>query len=90
MKCTYRIKVDGGKDNQGKKLFWHERCNQPAAERTVSGMLTTAKAILCPHHYRKALNESFVSDRGFRRGKVEEVEKETGYRQTLIEPVVKV
>lgn len=87
--CSYMERIDAGKDNQGKHLYWHERCNRPAQERILTGMLTSAKATLCDRHYQRAIRQSFVSDRGWPLGKVEKKEKEAGYQQTLIQPAVK-
>ena len=70
LKCERMIRVDAGKDLQGKPIVYHEKCGKPAAERVILGSLTTAKAILCASCYRLADKAAFVSENGWPLGKV--------------------
>jgi len=81
LKCTRIVKISDGPDMQGRPQFHHERCNLPAAEYEVGGLLTKAKAVLCARHKLAADKESFISKNGFRLGKVKKSEKEKGYQQ---------
>lgn len=81
LKCTALVKRDDGRDNTGKYLFHHERCAMPAEEVEIGGLLTKAKAVLCPRHRTQADREAFVSGNGFPIGKIKKAEKEKGYQQ---------
>ena len=81
LKCTYRVKVYDGKDNQGKLTFHHELCGKPACEVEIGGTLTTARAVLCSRHKRRADQQSFTSKNGYPFGKVEKKLLKEGYRQ---------
>lgn len=65
LKCTKMIAVCDGTDNQGRRWIHHERCDRPAHEIVVRGLLTSAKAILCEQHRQAAERENFVSKKGF-------------------------
>ena len=81
LKCTYRVKVFDGKDNQGRPTFHHEACGLPAAEVEVGGTLTSAKAVLCSRHKLQADQQSFTSKNGYPFGKIEKELAKEGYRQ---------
>ena len=56
--CTKILtKNDGTHDNNGKLQVWHEACGRPAAEYTLTGTLTEAKAVLCVTHKQQAERE---------------------------------
>ena len=59
--CTKMIRIDDGRDPQGKPVFYHKRCGLPASEVEIGGTLTKAKAVLCAKHKlmadREALHE---------------------------------
>jgi len=69
--CTKVVRVDDGKDYQGKPLFHHQKCGLDAAEYEVGGLLTKAKAVLCGKHKAQADRENFVSSRGYKFGKID-------------------
>jgi len=79
--CTKLVKVDDGRDQQGKKVYYNKRCGAPAAEVEIGGLLTKAKAILCVTHKMQADRENFVSSNGYQLGKISKAEKEKHYRQ---------
>ncbi len=70
--CTKIIRVNDGRDNQGKMLSYHKRCGLPASECEIGGLLTTAKAVLCDRCKREADRQAFVSEGGFTIDKKEE------------------
>lgn len=82
LKCEKRVRIDDGRDQQGRRLFHHERCNAPAMECELSGLLTTAKSILCAKHKAQAEHECFISANGFRKDQVSKEAKANHYRQT--------
>lgn len=55
--------IDDGRDMQGKRLYYHTRCNRAGEVVEIKGLLTKATAILCEHHKALALNENSVSKR---------------------------
>lgn len=72
LKCTKILRINDGKDMQGRPLFHHEKCGKDAAEYEVGGLLTKAKAILCATHKAQADKENFISSRGYKLGKIDE------------------
>lgn len=84
LKCEKVVRIDDGTDPQGRPLCHHQKCSKPASEITLSGMLTTAKAILCPGHAKAARRQSFISEKGFPKGKV----ADRDVSQTKIEPAI--
>jgi hypothetical protein len=82
LQCQHRVKEDLGKDNQGRRIFAHKPCEFPAQEVEIQGMLTTARAILCKYHAKMADKEAWVSDRGWKKGKITKEEGWAGYKQT--------
>ena len=55
--CT-RIVEYRERNKNGKWIIYHRPCARPAAEVTLSGHLTKAKAILCEQHLRQAMLQS--------------------------------
>ena len=72
LKCTAKVKVADGWDNQGRRMSHQERCNKPAAEYEIGGLLGTAKAVLCVTHKIRADKEAFISKNGYPLGKIDE------------------
>lgn len=81
LKCTYRIRIDDGKDNQGRQKWKHQLCGRPASEVEIGGTLTSAKAVLCRDHKRLADHQNYTSKLGYAFGKVDKEEKANGYLQ---------
>lgn len=79
--CTKVLRKDAGRDAQNKPVIYHEKCGAPASEVEISGILTSAKAVLCSRHALMAESESFVSKNGFSLGKVSKKAREKGYKQ---------
>jgi hypothetical protein len=46
------------RNKNGKWIIFHRPCGRPAAEVTLGGHLTKAKAILCEQHLRQAMLQS--------------------------------
>jgi hypothetical protein len=80
--CTKTIRVDDGEDAQGRKLYYHKKCGNPAAEYEVGGLLAKAKAVLCARHKQAADKQAFVSDRGYALGRVDKSAK--GHHQARL------
>jgi hypothetical protein len=51
------VRNKGNYDSYGKLIKWHEKCGKPAEEHTLSGQLTSTKAILCGKHHLEAEEE---------------------------------
>jgi len=86
LKCEKMIRVmDPARDNQGKIIWYHRRCNEPAAEYEFGGMLTSVKAVFCEFHKRMADKENFVSQNGFRHGQVKKKLLRNGYQQPRLD-----
>lgn len=81
LKCERVVTIDLGRDAQGKPVTAHEKCGLPASETEITGLLTTAKAILCDRHRRAAEDQDFVSQNGFPKGKIDPKAKADGYQQ---------
>ena len=81
---TKTIRVDDGEDAQGRELFYHKKCGKPAAEYEIGGSLTKAKAVLCASHKKEADRQSFISDHGYPKGKVDPKSREHGYHQARL------
>jgi hypothetical protein len=82
--CQKLVRINDGVDNEGRPRFYHQKCGEDASKVKIGGMLTTATAILCAGHREDAQRESFISDRGFKRGKAKD-----GVTQTRIIPVIR-
>lgn len=65
LRCTKLITVADGFDTTGRRWYHHERCNQPAAEVKIAGLLTSATAVLCEQHRIAAERECFLTNRGW-------------------------
>lgn len=85
LKCTKVIRKDAGRDQNGKPIFYHEKCGLPASEVEVGGLLTKAKAILCQRHKIQADRSCFISENGYPKGKVSKEAKKKGYAQERLE-----
>ena len=66
LKCTEVVERDNGHDTRGRLVIYHEKCGAPAAEVTIDGILTSAKAVLCGRHKAIAERESFSNENGYR------------------------
>lgn len=81
LKCQYRITIKE-QDQQSRWRTYHKLCNKPASEIEIAGLLTSAKAILCPMHAAHADYRNALSDRGYPLGKVNKDDKQAGHIQT--------
>lgn len=85
IKCTKVVARNGGRDEQGRPIVYHEKCGRPASEVEIGGLLTKAKAVLCERHKIMADRDSFVSANGFSKGKINPKAKKDGYSQPRLE-----
>ena len=81
LKCQKVVRREDAPDNQGKPVFYHEKCGAPAAEYEIGGLLTKAKAILCGSHKKQADRQAFVSENGYAMGKVDRKKIGKDYKQ---------
>lgn len=82
LKCTKVVKrALAGTNMQGKVEYVHEKCGEPAAEYTIGGALTQAKAVLCQRHKEMADRQNFISKNGYRCGEITPKLKKTKYQQ---------
>ena len=88
LKCERLIRVDDGCDPQGRPLSHHERCNKPASEHLIQGMLTTAKAVLCNKHFKIEDKKAFISEKGYAKGQFDKKSGDPG--QVRVRPAVEV
>lgn len=70
LKCEHLTEIRE-RDQQGKPIVYHRKCNKPASLRTIGGTLTTARAILCDQHAAQADFQTYTSTNGYARGKVD-------------------
>ena len=83
--CTAMVKIDDGKDQQGKARHYHRRCGLPASEVEIGGLLTKAKAVLCSRHKLLADRQAFISENGYPLGKVKKDLKKERYVQPRLD-----
>lgn len=81
LKCTKIVARELGRNPKGKMEYKHVPCGEPAAEYEIGGLLTTAKAVLCERHKNAADRQNFVSQNGYRYGKISRKMKKEKYTQ---------
>lgn len=79
--CTKSVRVTDPPDAQGRGRHHHGKCNLPAAEYEIGGLLTKVKAVLCVKHKLAADQEAFISNNGYSMGKVKKSAEEKNYQQ---------